>query len=288
MAEKLGVYICGGCGIADSIDTEALAEFTKNGKHSSLCSLVKTNSVLCSPDAKAEIEADIKAEGLDGVVICACSPRAKWDVFAFGATQVNRVSLRELGVWSFQDDAKYEDLQMVQAKDYVNMGITYLSKSKVPAPEIEPCNTTIMVLGGGFTGLNAALDAAKAGRDVVLVEKEDALGGKAAGMYKFFPMSDPYTALEANPIPALIEAVNASAKITVKTGVTVSELKGAPGHYTAVVGGEELSIGSVVLATGWVPGKAEYLAPLGYGKFKNVVTTKELEAMAAGGGIKRP
>ncbi|MGE4504962.1 MAG: FAD-dependent oxidoreductase [Desulfovibrionaceae bacterium] len=288
MAEKLGVYICGGCGIADAIDTEALAEFVNNGKHSQLCQVVKTNGVLCSPEGKAEIEDDIKAEGLDGVVVCACSPRAKWDVFQFGATQVNRVSLRELGVWSFQDDEKYEDLQMVQAKDYVNMGINYLSKSKLPAPTVEPCNTTVLVLGGGFTGLNAALEAARAGRTVLLVEKDTKLGGKAAGMYKFFPMSDPYTKLEENPIPGLIAAIEAEPKITVKLGTTLTELKGAPGFYTAVIGGEDVPIGSVVLATGWVPGKAEFMAPLGYGTYKNVVTTRELEAMAFNGGIKRP
>ncbi len=288
MAEKLGIYICGGCGIADSIDTEALAEFAKNGKHSALCSVVKTNSVLCSPEAKADIEADIKAEGLDGVVICACSPRAKWDVFEFGSTQVNRVSLRELGVWSFQDDPKFENLQMIQAKDYMNMGINYLNKSSIPAPEVEPCNKTILVLGGGYTGLTAALEAARAGRDVVLVEKEDKLGGKAAGMYKFFPMSDPYTDLEESPLPDLIAEVEANDRITVKTGVTLEALKGAPGFYTAVVSGEDISIGAVVMATGWVPGKAEYMAPLGYGQFKNVITTKDLETMAANGGIKRP
>ncbi len=288
MAEKLGVYICGGCGIADSIDTEALAEFVQKGKHSALCPVVKTNSVLCSPEAKAEIEADIKAEGLDGVVVCACSPRAKWDVFKFDAAQVNRVSLRELGVWSFQDDPKFEGLQMTQAKDYVNMGITFLSKSRNPAPEVEPCTKTVLVLGGGYTGLTAALEAARAGREVILVEKEDTLGGKAAGMYKFFPMSHPWTKLEENPIPTLIAEIEKQKNITVKTGVTLEALKGAPGHYTAVVGGEELAIGAVVLATGWQAGKAEYLAPLGYGQYKNIVTTKEFEAMAANGGIKRP
>ncbi|MDD4952913.1 MAG: heterodisulfide reductase subunit A, partial [Desulfovibrionaceae bacterium] len=103
MAEKLGVYICSGCEIGKNLDVEALAEFVRNGKHKAICKLVKTNAVLCSPDGRAEIEADIAAAGLEGVVVCACSPRAKWEVFNFGPkTLVGRVNLREQCVWSFE------------------------------------------------------------------------------------------------------------------------------------------------------------------------------------------
>ena len=72
-----------------------------------------------------------------------------------------------------------------------------LSKSRIPAPEVPETHKTILVLGGGFTGLTAALEAAKLGKDVVLVEKAATLGGKAATMYKTFPMSHPYT--QAHP-----------------------------------------------------------------------------------------
>ncbi|MGE4553557.1 MAG: FAD-dependent oxidoreductase [Desulfovibrionaceae bacterium] len=288
MAEKLGVYICGGCGIAKGIDIDALAGLVTNGKHKALCPVVKTNPVLCSPEGKAEIQADIEANGLDGVVVCACSPRSKWDVFEFGKTQVNRVSLRELGVWSFQPDDKFPELNMEQARDYVHMGITYLAKSNIPAPEVPEINKTLLVLGGGYTGLNAALYAASLGRDVILVEKQDQLGGKTAAMYKTFPTKNPYTGLEDTGIKDLVAAVQKSAKIKVLTSSTLEKLEGAPGLYSATINGSEYPIGSVVLATGWVPGSNEYLAPLGMGKFANVITTKQLEEMAAAGGIKRP
>ena len=111
MAEKLGVYICGGCEIGKALDLAGLAEHVKNSKVAPLCKVIKTNPVLCSPEGVAEIEADIKAEGLDGVVVCACSPRVKWDIFRFGdKIQVERVNLREQCVWSFQDDAKVPGL----------------------------------------------------------------------------------------------------------------------------------------------------------------------------------
>ena len=288
MAEKLGVYICGGCDIAKSLDVEALAEFVRNGKHKGICPVVKTNPVLCSPDGKAEIEADIKAEGLDGVVVCACSARAKWDVFEFGKVPAQRVSLRELSVWSFQDDPKFEGLQPIMAQDYINMGITYLAKMRELNVEIPDVNKTILVMGGGYTGLNAALYAAALGKDVVLVEKADSLGGKAATWAKSFPTKPPYTDLEDIDVASLVKAVEASPKIKVMTSTEVEQIEGAPGLYSVTAGGATFDIGAVVLATGWEPGKDKFLAPLGLGGAANVITTKSLEEMAANGGIKRP
>jgi quinone-modifying oxidoreductase subunit QmoB len=288
MAEKLGVYICGGCDIGANLDVDALAAFTANGKHSSVVAVAKSNPVLCSPEGKAMIEADIAEQGLDGVVCCACSPRAKWDVFKFGdKVQVERVSLREQCVWSYQEDPQFPGQMEVIAKDYCNMGIIKLANSRIPAPELPDAFKTILVVGGGFTGLNAALNAASLGYPVILVEQADTLGGKAATMYKSFPLGAPFSDREQEiNIKDLIAKVEANDKIKVITGATIESLAGAPAQYKATVAGEVYEIGAVVMATGWVPGKTKFLAPLGYGTIKNVVTAAEFEAMAANGGIK--
>jgi quinone-modifying oxidoreductase subunit QmoB len=286
------VYICEGCDIGTSLNVDELVDYAKKGKLANICPVVKKSGVLCSPEGKAEIEADIAANGLDGVVLCACSPRVKWDIFNFGpAVQVERVNLREHCVWSFQDDPKVPNQLPLIAKDYVRMGMMKLSKSRIPAPEVPETFQTIMVLGGGFTGLTAAIEAAKLGRELVLVEKAGVLGGKAATMYKSFPLSAPYTQTEDTGIGALIDAVNASPKIKVLLNAELVSLEGAPGLYTATLnaGGEQkLEIGAVVLATGWVAGDMNYLAPMGYGSIKNVVTAAEFEAMVKAGEIKRP
>jgi len=291
MAEKLGVYICAGCDIGKSLNVDELVDYAKKSKLAGITPVVKSSAILCSPEGKAEIEADIAANGLDGVVLCACSPRVKWDIFQFGAVQVERVNLREQCVWSYKEDANVPNQMPVIAKDYIRMGMMKLSKSRIPAPEMPETFKTIMVLGGGFTGLNAALEAAKVGKDVVLVEKAPALGGKAATMYKSFPLSAPYTQTEDTGISGLIEAVNANPKIKVFVSAELMSLEGAPGQYTATVnaGGEQkFEIGAVVLATGWVPGDKSFLAPMGYGSIKNVVTAAEFEAMVKAGEIKRP
>jgi len=150
MAEKLGVYICEGCDIGKSLNVDELVEYAKKSKLANICPVVKKGAVLCSPEGKAEIEADIAAEGLDGVVLCACSPRVKWDIFQFGqAVQVERVNLREQCVWSFKEDANVPGQLPLIAKDYVRMGMMKLSKSRIPAPEVPETFQTIMVLGGG-------------------------------------------------------------------------------------------------------------------------------------------
>ncbi|WP_147820041.1 hydrogenase iron-sulfur subunit [Salidesulfovibrio onnuriiensis] len=287
MAEKLGVYICGGCDIGANLDIDALAEFAQNGRHSSLVKVAKSSQVLCSPEGKAMIEADIAEHELDGVVCCACSPRVKWDVFKFdGPTQVERVNLREHCVWSFEDDPKLPGQMEVIAKDYVNMGIAKINGSKNPDPELPTTVKTVMVMGGGFTGLNAALNAASLGYDVVLVEKDGKLGGKAAGFKASFPLAYPYDRTQETGVEALIAEVEGNGKVKVFKGTTVKTVEGAPGNYNVTLAnGENFEIGSIVLATGWVPGDAKYLAPLGYGKIKNVITTKELEEMAAAGSL---
>jgi len=288
MAEKLGVYICAGCDIGKSLNVDELVEYAKKSKLANITPVVKKSAILCSPEGKAEIEADIAAQGLDGVVLCACSPRVKWDIFQFGAVQVERVNLREQCVWSYKEDANVPNQMPLIAKDYIRMGMMKLSKSRIPAPETPETFKTIMVLGGGYTGLNAALEAAKVGKDVVLVEKAPALGGKAATMYKSFPLNAPYTTAEDTGIAALIDAVNANPKIKVLLGAELKSLEGAPGLYIATVNDEKLEIGAVVLATGWVPGDKSFLAPMGYGSIKNVITAAEFEAMVKAGEIKRP
>ncbi|NDV18117.1 hydrogenase iron-sulfur subunit [Pseudodesulfovibrio sp. JC047] len=288
MAEKLGVYICGGCDIGANLDVDALAEFAANGKHSSCVAVAKSNPVLCSPEGKAMIEADIAEHGLDGVVCCACSPRAKWDVFKFGDTvQVERVSLREQCVWSYEEDPQFPGQMEVIAKDYTNMGIVKLVNSRIPEPEFPDAYKTIMVVGGGYTGMNAALNAAKVGYSVLLVEQDDKLGGKAAMMYKSYPLGAPFgNRAETIDVAALINEIESNDKIQVITGATVEALAGSPAQYTATIGGSEYEVGAVVMATGFVPGKTEFLAPLGYGSIKNVVTAGEFELMAANGSIK--
>ncbi|MFW6323766.1 MAG: hydrogenase iron-sulfur subunit [Desulfovibrionales bacterium] len=298
MAEKIGVYICSGCGIGDAIDADSLAEHVQN-TCSDVCSAVKTHPFLCGKEGRAFVEKDLNEGELDGIVIGGCSPRMNWNVFDFGPKViVDRVNLREQCVWSYKKPKKEESgewefstLQKM-AQDYMKMGVAKVQNSNPPESEIPEITKRILVLGGGFTGLTGALEAAKAGYEVVLVEKEGELGGFARKMYKKLPMNAPYEEAQPVEIDQLISAVEGNENIKVYTNSTVEEITGQPGVYDLTLktasGEENLQIGSVILATGWKPYDASNLGHLGYGTVKNVVTNYELEEMAKAGAINRP
>ncbi len=329
MSNKIGVYICEGCDIGPQLNAGQLAEFVQS-EYGGSCPVVKTAPVLCSQEGKAMIQADVDAETIDGVAVCACSPRVKWDIFRFGdKAVVERVNLREQCAWSYirpkadeTAEGEVPETLRMMAQDYIRMGIVKLQKYTAPQPEIPETTKTILVLGGGNTGLAAALGGAKLGYDIVLVEKESQLGGFAAKMYKQVPYFYPYTEAVTPDVQQKINAVTAHDKIRVITGATLEKLEGAPGQYTAVIkngsGEENVPVGSVVLATGWKPfdPKARVvevdqteceaqdneavvetpaveegenvLEPLGLGKFTNVITNVDMELMAKKGELLRP
>jgi len=299
MAEKIGVYI-DEASVAPLLTAEELVAFVKE-KCGGACPIVKSHKRLSSESGVAMIKADVDAGEIDAVLLCGTSPRVDWDVFNFGdKVLVERVNLREFVVLSYKNpDGSApvpgqpipEELTSI-VHDYLRMGVVKLQKMNRPHPELPETTKTILVLGGGFAGLNAALSAAAAGAEVVLIEKEGKLGGKAAGLYKTFPMNYPYLEASDTGIETLIAKVNGSPKISVRLSTTLKELAGAPAMYTATLtsGGKEetLPIGAVVLAAGWSPMDGDALAPFGYGKLQNVVTSAEFEAMVKAGEIKRP
>ncbi len=235
MDKKYCAYICAGCGIGDALDLEGLAEVV-TGEMSMEC---KTFDCLCGAEGRALIEKDI-AGGVNTVVIGACSPRVLTQEFNFGKDKITvRANLREQVVWSQVKPAEGEEphseaAEFLQeaAADYMRMACTRAKKTELPNPyQLEAINKTILVMGGGLAGLTAAKEAADAGYNVILAEKEDKLGGKALGWRKSFPTKTPWTQLEENPIYNLVSAVESNNKITVKTGVEVARITGAPGDF---------------------------------------------------------
>ncbi|MGD9022323.1 MAG: heterodisulfide reductase subunit A, partial [Deltaproteobacteria bacterium] len=96
MEKKLGVYVCEGCGIAEAIDKNRLMQKAIPKK----IEIRRNHPIMCSPEGVDLIKKDIAGEGVNTVVICACSRRVLYDVFDFGPVIVERVNLREGVVWS--------------------------------------------------------------------------------------------------------------------------------------------------------------------------------------------
>ena len=243
MDKKYGVYICEGCGIGESVDIEKLCDVPKEEGLA-----VKTSPILCGREGLALLNKDIADDGVNTLVLAACSRRVLYDVFSFDGCIVDRVNLREQVVWSHprskfpapteeeKDDEEFIDHLQMLAEDYLKMGMARVEKIKLPEPyKLEALNRKILVLGGGVTGISAAIDAAKTGYEVTIVEKEATLGGNAKKWRKQLPGAYPYDSLIPPTIDAKINELKNYANITVKTETVVARIAGEPGNFTVTL-----------------------------------------------------
>ncbi|MFC1982975.1 hydrogenase iron-sulfur subunit [Chloroflexota bacterium] len=287
MDKITGVYVCSGCAIGDALNTDKLCELATKEYKVGLC---KTHPALCGKEGSQVIKEDIDG-GVNTIVIAACSPRDKTDIFSYdrSITVMERVNLREHVIWTHP--ANDEDTQML-AEDYLRMALAKIAKVLPPEPFQETIDKTIMVVGGGISGMGSAMGAAKAGYEVRLVEKSPSLGGWMAKLHKQFPKHPPYHDLEDTGIEAKIKEVEENPRIKVFTGAEIEKITGAPGMFDVSLkqNGSQNSfrVGTIVQATGFTPYDANKLDFLGFGKSPDVVTTVQMEEMARGGKIKRP
>jgi quinone-modifying oxidoreductase subunit QmoB len=283
---KLAAYLCKGCGIGAALNFEELAKITKKrGKVQD----IKEHDILCSPEGIDLIKQDIANEGVNCVIIAACSPRVKYEEFDFPGCVVERVNIREQVAWT--QEPNHPETQAL-AEDYICMGAARVKKADLPEPWETECDKTILVIGGGMAGLSAALEAANSDYRVVLVEKEAELGGYGGKVYKATPTSYPYNAIQESPVKSKITEVLANPNIRVMTNSTVLKSEGQPGLLDITVstnGAEEtFRVGSIILAAGWKPYDAAKLEHLGYGLSPDVITNLDMEELAKKGKIVRP
>jgi len=293
---KSAAYVCGGCGLAERLDTAQLAKIAqKEGK----VDMVREHPFLCNAEGVATIRADIEKEGVTHVVIAACSRRAKTEAFRFDGVALARANLREGVIWSQPDSDDARELTQEMADDYVRMACGELKRMKAPAgnPEVGH-NKRILVVGGGVSGLTAALEARNTGYEVVLVEKEAELGGWAARLWKRIPDREPYAEPADTGVAELAAAVAKDSGVKVYTRATLAQTSGAPGRFKATIAIESGSnateeVGAIVQATGFSLYDMNRLPELGAGKSPNVVDQAGLEklareAAAKGAPIGRP
>lgn len=287
MEKKYGVYICKGCSISESINIDNLIK--SSARHAKIKPEdVRLHDILCSPAGLEMIKNDVK-EGTNTLVIGACSPRVKFEEFDFPGTIIERVNLREFVAWSQEPNTAAT--QSI-ADDYMKMGIIKTQKSDLPEPNIlQDLSSTIVVIGGGISGLTAALEAAEAGYQVVLVEKQAELGGWSAKLYKEVPRQYPYDKLDELQIFDKIKAVEAHPNIKVYKSSLIEKTDGQPGLFDVTIrtngSSETIRAGAFIMAAGWQPYDASKLGHLGYGN-PNVITNVQMEEIAKKGKITRP
>ncbi|OQY55618.1 MAG: heterodisulfide reductase subunit A [Candidatus Parabeggiatoa sp. nov. 2] len=94
--------------------------------------------------------------------------------------------------------------------------------------DVVATNQTILVVGGGISGMTAALEAAECGKDVILIEKNPSLGGRVSQLYKYFPkMCHPTCGMEIN-----LRRIKANKRVRVMTMAEITQVTGEAGNYT--------------------------------------------------------
>jgi len=286
--KKTGVYICSGCGIGECTNINALSDLVSSEFDVETCHV---HQALCGEEGLGIITSDLKEKGLDSLVIAACSPRFKQDKFIFDENILTeRINLREQVVWC--QEPGVEDTQML-AEDVLRMGITKVSKVNLQKPYIaDDLSSDVLVVGGGISGISAAAAGAAAGYGVILVEKDGELGGWGNVLYRQLPLHAPYAKPVKPIISEQIKQIENNDLLDIRTSTTIKSISGEPGNFSVTLSihdhEDTIKVGAIVLATGWQPYDASRLNGLGYEKFRNVITSVELEEMAKKGDILRP
>jgi heterodisulfide reductase subunit A len=190
-AARIGVYVCHcGTNIAGKVDTAAVAKAA-----SALPGVVvaKDYKFLCSDPGQELIIKDIREHGLTRVVVASCSPRMHEPTFRAACARGNlnpylmtMANIREHCSWVTVDPAQATE----KAISLVRGAVARAQRLEPLQTRESPVNPATLVIGGGIAGIQTALEIAKAGRQVYMVEKDSSIGGHMARFDKTFPTLD--------------------------------------------------------------------------------------------------
>jgi heterodisulfide reductase subunit A len=273
---RIGVFICHcGINIGATVNVPEVVEYAKTLPN---VVFADRNLYTCSQDTQEKIHLMIKEHNLNRVIVASCTPRTHEPLFQNTCREAGLnpylfefANIREHCSWVHMHDKAGATRK---AKDLVRMAT---AKSRLQEPlyrSFLTVNQKGLVIGGGLSGLTAALGLAEQGFQVFLVEKEPELGGM---MRRIHFLADP----EEDPqkyLKTLIQKVQSHKRIKIFLGAKLKSVEGSVGDFKTIVesGGKEETIdhGIVIIAIGAQEYRpTEYL----YGKNPHVMTQLELE-----------
>ena len=188
---RIGVYVCHcGTNIAQFVDVPQVVEFANKLPG---VALARDNQFMCSDPGQDMIKADIQEHRLNRVVVASCSPLMHEKTFRRACKEgglneylFQMANIREQCSWVTDDRAK----ATAKAQFLVTAAVNRVAHHEELEAKRVPVNPQVLVVGGGIAGIEAALQMADAGKQVVMVEKDASIGGHMAGFDKTFPTLD--------------------------------------------------------------------------------------------------
>ncbi len=284
---RVGVFVCRcGTNIARVVDVPKLSGYSER-----LPDVVhaEENLYTCSADTQGQIQKAVREHGLNRVVVASCTPRTHEPLFrkTLAGAGLNpylfeMANIRDQCSWVHADAP---DAANTKAEDLVRMAVSRAARlAPLPTRTVEVVQSALVV-GGGVSGMTAALCLADQGFDAVIVEKSERLGGN---LWNLTALDNGVSRESIDPrayLAALIRRVEAHPRVRVLTEASIQRAGGHVGRFSTVVttpsGEETVTHGVTLIATGGVP--FEPAGRYGYGDHPGVITQSRLESMLGEG-----
>ncbi|OGP26452.1 MAG: disulfide reductase [Deltaproteobacteria bacterium GWB2_42_7] len=231
---RIGVFVCQcGTNIASTVDTKKVAE-----EMAKIPGVVYTGDYkfMCSAPGQDNLKEIVKEHKLDGVIVSACSPHMHEKTFrkacesaGLNPYKCEITNIREQCSWVHHDATKAAGT--AKSIDLTRMSIERLKKNKSLSKIKIPIKKRVLVIGGGIAGIQAALDIAEGGRQVILVEREPSIGGNMAKISETFPTMD---CSQCIMTPKMVEA-SLNENIKILTWSEVEKVDGYIGNFTVQI-----------------------------------------------------
>jgi len=275
---RTGIFICH-CGhnIKHTVDVKKLREY-----FSTFPGVVVSEDYpfVCSEPGQDMIQESIKKQGLDRVIIASCTPSLHGELFKdlLKKSDINpfllrRVSIREHCSWVGDDI----EINTEKARRLILAGL-YSAAHYIPLEEkVVEVQKSALVIGGGVSGLSAALFLSRMGMQVYLIEKEDELGGHVRTLKNVWPAGRDGKII----VEEMIKDLKGQNNVEIFTSTAITDFEGFFGNYEATLntpaGEKKLTAGGVIIAIGFSPFDARTKPELHYGEDERIITTLDFE-----------
>lgn len=229
---RIGVFVCHcGSNIAGTVNVPTVAETARDFPE---VAYATDTMYACSEPGQEGIVNAVQEQGLDGVVVASCTPRMHEPTFRRAVQRAGlnpymfeMANIREHVSWVSKDKGANTE----KAAELIRMAVEKLRRDRPLVSEKFDVTKRVLVLGGGVAGIQAALDCADGGLEVVLVEKTATIGGKMAKLDKTFPTVDCSSCVLG---PKMVD-VAMHENITLYAYSEIEELSGYVGNFDAKI-----------------------------------------------------